>query len=130
MPKVPRVPDDAAADEPVRDADVPAGAPSPAEGPAPPGVDAIPQAAEPPGSDDPASRFDGVPVDELRSKAIALAVLPTSGSGVGGRVIRDDLVAALLDAPEIPDPPAGRPPLAAVAERAAADLALIAAREE
>lgn len=129
MPKVPRAPDDAAADEPVRDADVTDGAPSPAEGPAPPGVDAIPQAAEPT-TDDPATRFDGVPVDELRTRAIALAVLPAAGSGAGGRVIRDDLVAALLDAPEIPDPPAGRPPLAAVAERAAADLALIAAREE
>jgi hypothetical protein len=129
MPKAPRASD---ADSPVDEqaTTLAEGALSPAEGPLPPGVDAIPQAADTPDADDPAARFEGVPVDELRTKAIRLGVLPASGSGQGGRVIREDLVDALVDAPEIPDPPAGRPPLAAVAERAAADLDLIAARED
>lgn len=83
------------------------GAPSPMEGPPPPG-------AAPPA--EPALE---APLGELRERAAALGVMPTEGSGSGGAVVKADIVEALASAPE---PPAGRPPLAAVAEKAAEQL--------
>jgi pyruvate/2-oxoglutarate dehydrogenase complex dihydrolipoamide acyltransferase (E2) component len=103
MPRVPRgTPDEGeAVDEPDRME----GAPAPMEGPVPPGV-AIP--------DDEA---DDASVADLRAEATRRGVMPETGSGSGGRIVRADLEAALEHAP--PDPPAGRPPLATVAESVA-----------
>lgn len=104
MPRVPRgTPDEGdAADEPDRTE----GALSSAEGPVPPGA---------PAPDDEID--DDASVADLRAEATRRGVLPETGTGSGGRVIRADLEAALEHAP--PDPPAGRPPLALVAESAA-----------
>lgn len=98
MPRVPKAPVEG---EPDRTE----GAPSDMEGPLPPGVPV------PDDEDDDAS------VAELRAEATRRGVLPETGSGSGGRVVRADLEAALEHAP--PDPPAGRPPLALVAQAAA-----------
>lgn len=86
------------------------GAPAEVEGPLPPGA---PQAIDD-DEEQPAS------VAELRAEAEALGVMPTEGSGSGGRVVRADIEAALENAP--PPPPAGRPPLLMVAEQAAAQV--------
>lgn len=74
------------------------------EGPMPPGM---PE----PDESEPKTAAD------LRAEAEQRGVLPDEGSGSGGRVVRADLEAALEHAP--PEPPAGRPPLAMVAEAAA-----------
>lgn len=103
MPRVPST----RADEPDPDEpDRTEGAPAPVEGPLPPGA---PVPADEP--DDDAS------VADLRAEATRRGVMPETGSGSGGRIVRADLEAALEHAP--PDPPAGRPPLALVAESVA-----------
>lgn len=103
---MPRVPKDAPAEgESVDEPDRTEGAPAAMEGPLPPGV---------PVPDDEA---DDASVAELRAEATRRGVLPETGSGSGGRVVRTDLEDALEHAP--PDPPAGRPPLALVAQAAA-----------
>jgi pyruvate/2-oxoglutarate dehydrogenase complex dihydrolipoamide acyltransferase (E2) component len=103
MPRNPRTtpPEDPAPDPA-------AGAPAPEEGPPMPGA---PLDAEP---------EEDKTVADMRAEAEARGVLPEEGSGSGGRVIRADLEAALEGAP--PEPPAGRPPLSAVAEQAAAQI--------
>lgn len=110
MPRAPRTPDEP---EPDREE----GAPDVLEGPLPPGA-----AVVTPDEDDDQT------VAELRAEAERKGVMPTEGSGSGGRVIRADIEAALASAP--PDPPAGRPPLAAVAEAAAASLQPVIDRKE
>jgi hypothetical protein len=85
------------------------GAPAEVEGPLLPGA---PQAFESEEEDQPSS------VAELRVEAEALGVMPTEGSGSGGRVVRADLEEALENAP--PAPPVGRPPLEVVAGQGAA----------
>jgi pyruvate dehydrogenase E2 component (dihydrolipoamide acetyltransferase) len=97
------------ADEP--DSDRLEGAPAEVEGPLPPGA---PQAEQ----DD--ADLEDATVEELRARATELGVMPDEGSGKGGRVVKADLEKALEEAP--PAPPAGRPPLAAVAERAAGQI--------
>jgi hypothetical protein len=94
---------------------------APVEGPVPPGVDAPPAASAGPAVPDPSA----LSADELRAKTDELGVTPERGSGAGGNVVRADLEAAVEGVPApppVPDPPAGRPPLAAVAEGAAAHL--------
>lgn len=114
---------------------------TPTEGPVPPGIGAPQPAAdpgaaakaeaasgtpapppEPPADTEGDDEYAGIPVDALRDRARALGALPAdgTGSGRGGNVVRDDIVEALQSAP--PGPPAGRPPLIAVAEQAAAQI--------
>lgn len=111
MPRIPRTPEP----EPPNPAE---GAPAAAEGPAMPG--APPEAGGEPDETKTAA--------DLRAEAEARGVLPGEGSGSGGRVVRADLEAALEAAP--PEPPVGRPPLSAVAERAAAQVAPSTTGEE
>lgn len=79
------------------------GAPSPVEGEPPPGTPPVETEAEP-------------SMAELRDQAKQLGVMPDEGSGSGGAVVKADIVQALES---VPEPPAGRPPLSAVAEKAA-----------
>lgn len=105
MPRVPGTradEPDPAPDEPDRTE----GAPAPAEGPLAPGAPAP--------ADEP---DDDATVADLRAEATRRGVMPETGTGSGGRVVRADLEVALEHAP--PDPPAGRPPLAMVAESVA-----------
>lgn len=104
MPRVPK--DPVAEGEPTTEPDRTEGALAPAEGPLPPGAPVMADDAD-----------DDATVADLRAEATRRGVLPETGTGSGGRVVRADLEDALEHAP--PDPPAGRPPLAMVAESVA-----------
>lgn len=60
-----------------------------------------------------------LPVTELKAQVAERGVDVVEGSGKDGRVVKADLV-DVVD--EVPEPPAGRPPLIQVAEGAAANL--------
>lgn len=131
---MPRAPKDTDADAPQPDAPIPPGidTPQPAADPdAAIAAEAAPgeptEATPPTPAEDP---LDERTAGELAELARTRGVLPAAGtgSGSGGRVVRDDLLAALEAGP--PDPPAGRPPLVAVAEQLAAQAETTTAVEE
>jgi hypothetical protein len=70
--------------------------------------------------------------EQLEREAKRRGVTPTSGSGAGGGVVKEDLAEAIAEDEVAPEDTSGRPPLAEVAESRAADVVIkrLPAQEE